>query len=153
MRHATFTVPGVPGTKGSTRSFRSAGTGKIVTISDNARLKCWTAAVRLAAAKAWKAASNGATTSPTLRPVVLTTTYHLPRPKAHYGTGRNAGRLKDSAPTFPTTKPDLDKLDRAIGDSLTQLVYVDDAQVVDCNSRKRYADDTTPGVTVEVCEL
>ena len=31
-------------------------------------------------------------------PVSVTVDFYLPRPKSHYGTGRNAGALKPSAP-------------------------------------------------------
>ena len=40
--------------------------------------------------------------------------------------------------TYPTVKPDGDKLDRAILDALTGVIYVDDAQVVYRTSAKHY---------------
>jgi Holliday junction resolvase RusA-like endonuclease len=44
--------------------------------------------------------------------------------------------------------PDLDKLVRAILDSLTGVVWRDDAQVVDIVARKVYAE--TPGVDIAI---
>jgi hypothetical protein len=37
------------------------------------------------------------------RPVWVLMTFALPRPKAHYGTGRNAGQVKPSAPTWTSS--------------------------------------------------
>ncbi len=65
-------------------------------------------------------------------------TFYRPRPKAHYGTGKNADKLKPSAPPYPTPKPDVLKLARAVEDALTGIVYRDDSQLVTCNYAKRY---------------
>lgn len=62
------------------------------------------------------------------------------RPKGHMGTGRNAGIVKDSAPAFPTTVPDIDKLSRSVLDGLSGVVWRDDAQVVAKLVRKVYAE-------------
>ena len=71
--------------------------------------------------------------------------FYLPRPKAHYGTGRNAQTLKQSAPDYPTGPPDTDKLCRALLDSLTYAdVYVDDAQVVKLTASKKYTSPSSP---------
>jgi len=49
-------------------------------------------------------------------------------------------------------RPDLDKLERAIGDALTDAgVWVDDGQVVNSHTQKWYAE--TPGVHITVLEL
>jgi hypothetical protein len=50
---------------------------------------------------------------------VMSLVFVKPRPKAHYGTGRNAEVLKDSAPAAPGVKPDTGKLARAVEDALT----------------------------------
>lgn len=84
-------------------------------------------------------------------PVEVTVTFYLPRPKGHYGTGRNAGVLKASAPRFPASAPDTDKLCRSTLDGLTEGgAYRDDAQVVDLFARKRYADDNVPGADISI---
>jgi Holliday junction resolvase RusA-like endonuclease len=45
---------------------------------------------------------------------------------------------------LPVTRPDLDKLTRAVMDALTTAgAYRDDAQVTDLVVRKRYAEDHT----------
>jgi hypothetical protein len=80
-------------------------------------------------------------------PVALVITYSLLRPASHYGTGRNAGIVKPSAPQYPTARgtKDMDKLERAIFDALQAGGVVhDDAQIVDCTHRKRYAGTEYP---------
>jgi len=76
----------------------------------------------------------------------------LPRPKFHFGTGRNQLILKANAPRNPITKPDLIKMARAVEDSMSGIVYHDDSQV--CSYaflRKRYAEIGEPiGVLVHV---
>lgn len=71
-------------------------------------------------------------------------TFYLKRPKGHYGSGRNAGVLKDSAPAAPGVRPDVLKLARAAEDALTNVVYRDDALIIDEVISKRYAEYGEP---------
>lgn len=80
----------------------------------------------------------------------VTFTFYRPRPKGHYGTGRNAGIVKDSAPDYPTTKPDVLKLARVAEDALTGVVYRDDAQIVDEFLRKRYGEPARVEISISV---
>jgi crossover junction endodeoxyribonuclease RusA len=81
-------------------------------------------------------------------PVNVEITFGLPRPKGHYGTGRNAGKVRDSAPWYPHGRPDLDKLTRAVLDGLTAGgAWVDDAQVVCLTARKVYG---SPGCRINL---
>lgn len=74
--------------------------------------------------------------------------FRLPRPKGHYGTGRNAGRLKFSAPALPSGKPDIDKLARAVLDGLVAGgAFPDDSQVAQLDLYKTYGD---PGCKIIV---
>jgi crossover junction endodeoxyribonuclease RusA len=73
-------------------------------------------------------------------PLELSVIFYLPRPKT---ATRN----------FPAVMPDLDKLIRAVGDSLSGLVYVDDSRIVSINAHKRYADDRGPGALIRVNTL
>lgn len=67
-------------------------------------------------------------------------TFFFPRPDGHYGTGRNAGVLKDSSPLYPEkTGEDLDKLARACLDALTGIVWKDDRRVVTLPIKRRYS--------------
>lgn len=78
--------------------------------------------------------------------------FRLPRPRGHYGTGRNAGTIRASAPRWPAVKPDIDKLTRAVFDSLTAAgVWADDSRVVHLQASKQYVSaEGQPGVVVEV---
>lgn len=66
--------------------------------------------------------------------------FHLPRPKSHYGTGRNAGVLKAGAPHHHTGTPDTSNLVKLVEDALNGLAWRDDAQVVRLVATKVYAD-------------
>jgi Holliday junction resolvase RusA-like endonuclease len=138
-----FNVPGIPQPQGSTRSF--ARGGKIVTTSDNLALRPWRDAV------CWHARQAQAGAEPFAGPVCVSAIFWLPRPAGHFGSGRNAGRLRPSAPPRPDVKPDLDKLMRGVLDALSEAgVWRDDAQVVDFGEvSKRYG---RPGATIHVHE-
>lgn len=73
-------------------------------------------------------------------PIALRVHFCLERPKGHCGTGKNAGRLKASAPEHPDKTPDIDKLLRAIMDGLTRVLYDDDKRVVRVEVTKEYQD-------------
>jgi len=60
--------------------------------------------------------------------------------KTHYGTGRNAEKLKPSAPKCQDTKPDRDNLDKFILDALTGVFFKNDSQVCDGRIIKRYSE-------------
>jgi len=65
--------------------------------------------------------------------------FYFARPASHYGTGRNAGVLKDSAPLYPEQSgSDVDKLARAVLDALTGIVWKDDKRIVTLPLRRRY---------------
>lgn len=78
-------------------------------------------------------------------------TFYGPRSSSHYGTGRNAGILKASAPTYPIAQgrygaglQDIDKLARSILDALKIAGIIrDDSIVTDLNCRARYAEQPT----------
>ncbi len=69
----------------------------------------------------------------------------MPRPKSHFGTGKNAEILKNNAPFFCTSKTtgDVDKLTRSTLDALSVTsggtVLADDSLVVCLQALKRYA--------------
>jgi Holliday junction resolvase RusA-like endonuclease len=148
-----FFIPGLPATKGSTKSFynakartKSGKLGKVVTMADNNDdQKAWQTRV------GFYARQSGAPFVSTAA-VGLRITFLLPRPKGHYGTGRNEGVVKASAPAHPAVKPDVDKLTRAVLDGLTGVLYHDDAQVVHTDVRKTYTEKE-PGAQIEVVYL
>ena len=50
----------------------------------------------------------------------------------------------------PTKKPDWDNIGKVVADSLNQVAYRDDAQVVDSQVRKFYSDQPRIEVTIQV---
>lgn len=105
---------------------------------------------------AWRAqvqqAVAEAVTEPFTGPLELRLGFDLPRPAFHFGTGKNAGKVKLSSPSWPTVAPDLDKLVRCVCDAITDAgLWHDDAQVVSLICAKRY---TSPaGVRITVTEM
>lgn len=119
----TFTIYGPASTKGSTHSFKSNRTGKMVTLANAASLPAWTQAI------AWSARQSGVTVIPKPRGVVVVVWVIVARPKS-------------VSRALMTVKPDIDKVLRATLDALTGIAYEDDAQVVDAHPRKRYGART-----------
>lgn len=133
-------VAGAPAPKGSKKGFLNPKNNRVVVVDDNPKtLKQWSGAVTAAAQSAMAELGHPpAMTGPLSMRVV----FYLPPPK--------------SLPKWrwlPSTKPDLDKLERATWDALTGVVWRDDAQVVDGARRKLYAIDRTPGAAILVRSL
>lgn len=75
-------------------------------------------------------------------PVNVRCVFHMPRPKSHYGTGKNKEILKKLAIYEKhIKKPDVDNLVKFIFDCLNGIVWRDDSQVVWCDAVKKYCDD------------
>lgn len=144
MTAVSFTVLGTPIPQGSKTKTRWGGLRE-----DNPATQPWRDTV------AWQARATMGSTPPLLGPCALRVVFYLPRPKAHYGTGKNADRLKATAPGYCQTKPDLDKLLRAIGDALTTAgVWRDDNQAVTVDASKLYAfPGQQPGCHITVTPL
>lgn len=140
-----LTVYGIPAPQGSKRAFAVRGkggvpTGRVAVIeSSHDRVRSWRQAV-IDACTGYHGAMW-----PLDGPLILTVTFWLPRPKNHYGSGRNAAVLRPSAPQVPARPPDLSKLVRSTEDALTDAgAWRDDAQIVDCTAAKRWARDSRP---------
>jgi len=121
-------VPGSPAPQGSKRH---VGHGRMVEMSK--ALGPWRERVALAVhGEGWPMMAG---------PVWVRLQFVLPRPKS---------APKRSTP--PAVKrPDLDKLQRAILDALTGIVFADDSQVICIFARKRIAEiDESPGVLIEL---
>lgn len=121
----SFWVPGIPVAQGSKGYFN----GRMV--ETNKGLYPWRKLVEQTAVAAMRGYES------LTGPLFAELDFYLPRPKT-------VTRM------WPTVKPDVDKLLRAVLDSLTNAdVYRDDSEVVDSRAIKRYAVDA-PGVQVRV---
>ncbi len=56
---------------------------------------------------------------------------------------------KSAKRAFPSVKPDLDKLVRAVLDGLTGVVYEDDSQVILISASKTYGDNQGVWIGIE----
>lgn len=146
VKEITFFVPGLPIAAGSKKGFVNRKTGGVIITDANKRTKPWQSQVRSAAATEMQDAPlmQGA--------LALVVVFTMPRPKSHFGTGRNAGVLKESAPYFHTSPPDATKLTRAIEDAMTKVVWTDDALVAEQLIRKVYGDKPGASITVRRME-
>lgn len=81
-------------------------------------------------------------------PVLVEITLYFPRPKGHFGTGKNADKLKPKAPAHHLKKPDADNCAKAILDALSEKsgigLWKDDTQVIDLIVKKRWACPQIP---------
>ena len=110
---------------------RANGSPMIVVVDDNPKSKDWKNAVACEARKAYRGELLDGALS-------VEFTFYRPRPKGHYGTkGLNK---KGLASGHPTTKPDVLKLARAVEDALTNVIWIDDAQIVDERLRKVWGE-------------
>ena len=84
-------------------------------------------------------------------PVRVDALFVFPRPKSHYRTGRYADLLREDAPVWCATKPDADKLARAIGDALSGVLLRDDNLIVEWKIRKVYGDPARCELLIQQC--
>jgi crossover junction endodeoxyribonuclease RusA len=151
----SFFVHGTPAPQGSKRGFVNKSTGKVAMVESSKRVKPWKEAVKSAALTARGWSDDLDLTPPMTGPVSVTLTFILPRPKGHFGSGRNALNLTPSAPSFPATTPDLDKLVRSTLDGLTESnLFVDDKQVVGLEAAKIFSGGPflDPGAEITVTD-
>lgn len=132
-------IPGTPASKGSYRPItgRSRTTGKPVTrlIPMDKKERPWRDHVRDTIL------SHKHPTIPPNSYIKIETTFYLPRPKT----------IPPHKRKHPTVKPDIDKLQRALYDAITEThIWHDDRQITDVTSHKRYADNTTTGVSLTI---
>ena len=125
-----FTSFGTPRPQGSKRH---VGNGILIEASD---VKPWRKAIAEAVFRAYLATGDE---RPFTEPVVVWATFFLPRPKS----------VKRLLPSVP---PDLDKLQRALGDALSIdcQALKDASLIVRWHTSKVYADNHDAGVRVAI---
>jgi len=136
-----FTVLGTPSTQGNKSGFVNKHTGKVVMREGRSkeaseRFHSWREAVR---SEAQDYAETFGLTGPCDGRVAVHLQFMLQRPSSAPKTRR----------TWPigARSGDIDKLARAVLDSLTGVLFADDAQVTELVVTKDYG---TPGVIIEV---
>ena len=136
-----FFVPGIPKPGGSKRAFINRKTGRAIVTEDCKGSKDWRTAVAFAADQAFQEPLTG--------PLAALFEFLVLRPQGHFGTGKNADCVRQSAPPYPAVRPDLTKLIRSTEDALKAIAWVDDAQVVTQRAIKRYAQRAGCLITIE----
>lgn len=118
----SFIVLGRPETQGSIRAFMIKGKPRLT--SDNAKLKPWRQQL------GWMALANRPTDNIWAgrhEPVSVEMLFYFKPPK----------KLPKGRPR-PSVKPDVDKLQRAVFDAMSGILYVDDGQIVGVHAAKFY---------------
>jgi crossover junction endodeoxyribonuclease RusA len=132
MNEISIRVVGIPAPQGSKTLTRYGAM-----IEASKKVKPWRNDVKEAALQCY---NSGALNLP----VKADIEFIFPRPKSHFGTGKNAEVLKPSAPKYCTSRGngDIDKLARSTLDGLSVSaggsVLEDDCLVVELNTKKRY---------------
>jgi Holliday junction resolvase RusA-like endonuclease len=127
-------VAGTPKTSGSKKFVGRTKTGRGILVDDSGKPgEDWRRQVAQVAAlrrdeAGWQLCRGA---------VRLDVTFYRARPKSHFTA---TGAPRKSAPTWPTTRPDRDKLSRSISDSITGVLIADDAQIVAGELRKVWGD-------------
>ena len=160
MNAVEFFVYGVAKTAGSKKSFvpkrkdgsfvtKADGRPKVVTMDDTGEAgKSWRSTVADAARPFFT--DDDGEIRPLDGAIQVEITFYRRRPKGHFGSGRQTKHIvRDSADAMPITKPDVDKLSRAILDALKGVAWHDDAQVTDKVVRKRYAHNDYCQIRIE----
>lgn len=129
MTALAFYVPGRPRPQGSKSPGLTKDGRPFMRESGAAQLRPWRKAIRQAAVDALTL-RDGQSKGPAFDgPVGLVLTFGMRWPASHHGK-----------PTWPTARPDLDKLARAVLDAITGPVVADDSQVVSLTARKVWAE-------------
>jgi Holliday junction resolvase RusA-like endonuclease len=129
----TFFIPGEPVAKGRPRAFKMHN-GHIGTYTPDKTAEYEAKARYYAAQTKPEKLLDG--------PLAVTMQFAMTRPKS-----TPKGR------TYPTVKPDLDNLEKAVLDAMNGLIYTDDSRVVLKRSSKEYALNGDAGVRVTVEEI
>jgi len=139
-RRIQFQVNGLPKGQPRTRAFSRDGRARVY---DPGTAEAWKGAIALAA-------KPFLDTSPIEGPIRFVIGHIMPRPKAHFRTGKRSGELKPAAPRHHTKTPDTDNLAKAAMDALTHIgLWRDDAQVVELVSTKQYGDRAGAAILIE----
>lgn len=142
-----YFVPGIPKPGGSKKAFYNKATGRAMIVDACKGNKSWREAVKYATLEAYRGPQITG-------PCELSIAFHMPRPKGHYGTGKNASVLKPSAPHWHTKKPDRTKLLRSTEDAIKDSgIVTDDTIFCDGVIKKIYSDTGRCGAEITIIEI
>lgn len=145
MAAISFSVIGKPEPAGSKRAFQRGA--RIVVVDDNPKSREWKNKVASAA----RGVMLSLRAQPLQGPLYVSMVFTRERPKSHFRSDGITLNSEGQRNEYPTTKPDVLKLTRAVEDAMSKIIYDDDAQIVSENIRKEYGAD--PGVHVYVMEM
>ena len=138
LMRVSYFVAGTPVPQGSKRAWYNPTIKQVVMTEDaGSRHTSWRWEL---SSYARQAMSDAGYLTPFAGPILCSLSFRMHRNLTHYGTGRNSRVVKASSPSHPIVAPDVDKLARAVLDSLTSIVWVDDAQVVRLTATKDYVE-------------
>jgi crossover junction endodeoxyribonuclease RusA len=132
IEHPTYSfwVAGEPTTQGSMSAVVGRdGKAHMIHAWKAGKVTAWRRLVAVTAR------NEGVQPAPKGTPVRVAYEFHLPRPKK---------------PTYSYPMLDLDKLERAVGDALKEVAWVDDSQVTGAACTKRFAGAEGPGVAIDI---
>jgi Holliday junction resolvase RusA-like endonuclease len=80
--------------------------------------------------------------------------FYIPRPNAHYRSGKHADDLRDSAPKHHVSTPDVDNLAKAVMDCMTRLgFWRDDSQVTTVSAHKLWCGKQGGGARISIRQV
>lgn len=88
---------------------------------------------------------------PLLGPLQVDTYFYYQYRQGDYGTGRNAGKVKASAPLWKITKPDIDNAAKFVFDALNGILWHDDSQICAGEILQQYSE--TPRTEIYITQL
>jgi len=138
-----FFVPGTPVPKGSAKAFVVKGRA-VVTQDNGSKQKPWASSISYTAQQVMQGQR------PFQGPIEIGLLFIMPRPKGHYGSGKNCYQIKTSSPVHHVVKPDLDKLVRCVKDALTGVVWGDDSQVCRMSDVSKQYETASRGCGVKI---
>jgi Holliday junction resolvase RusA-like endonuclease len=94
---------------------------------------------------------SNAPKEPLAVPLAVAIRFYFTRPKSHFRTGKNSHVMKDTAPLWHTSKPDVDNMAKFLMDSLNKIYWKDDSYIADCWITKQY--DDKPRTEIEITLL
>jgi len=135
----SFTVIGIPQPQGSSRAFVPRGWNRAIITTANAKLKPWRQEI---AGTAQVAMIESKLSLLEDVPLSIKALFFFEKPRS----AKKSLRHK-------ITKPDADKLLRGLLDSLTGIVFRDDAQITTCYVRKEFGLPSRVEVSIAVEDI